>query len=100
QDRHCPGADPPGAGPTGGLIMKPSTQCSHLRSKAMFIPGLAQEGSEPDAQAAPRCSHCWCNRTLTETGPDEQPVGEEVCQPGRACFEQRSLGLLHRSEER
>ena len=68
--------------------MKLSTQCRHLRTKAMFIPALAQEGSEPGVPEASNCSHCWCNQTLTETGPDEQPVGNEVCKPTRACFEQ------------
>ena len=36
----------------------------------------------------PHPSHCWCNLSLTETGPDERPVGPEACNPSRPCFEE------------
>ena len=51
----------------------------------MYIPALAEEPRDPEQ--AGRSSHCWCNCTLTETGPDDRPVGVEVCSPERGCFE-------------
>jgi hypothetical protein len=61
--------------------------CKCLRTKKMFIPeheaeALA-ESTEPDAGA-----FYWCNRTLGEIGPDDQPVHVRACIPGRKCFEQ------------
>jgi len=53
----------------------------------MFIPALADE-IQFDAAEAAHSSHCWCNRTLTETGPDEQPVTFQVCTRDRSCFEE------------
>ena len=66
--------------------MKTSALCKHLRTKSMFIPALAQAQTETENAQADCSSHCWCNRTLTETGPDDQPVGTERCTPTRACF--------------
>ncbi len=52
----------------------------------MYIPGLSDAaGAEPDAPGA--SGHCWCNRTLTETGPDDQPVSPGLCHTGRSCFD-------------
>lgn len=68
--------------------MNLSAQCKNLRSKSMFIPALAQgDGSDPHPDRS-QSSHCWCNCTLCETGPDDQPVGPQVCRPGRPCFEE------------
>ena len=62
--------------------------CKHLRTKAMFIPALARElASKPD-DALNRSAHYWCNCTVTETGPDDRPVGPQRCQPSRQCFEE------------
>ena len=68
--------------------MNTGSLCRHLRTKSMFIPALTGENhvsAEPDEYA--RAPHCWCNCTLTETGPDDQPVGPETCKAGRGCFE-------------
>jgi hypothetical protein len=54
----------------------------------MFIPALADEAFSGDMEEAGHSGHCWCNRTLTETGPDDRPVGVEVCTPSRPCFEE------------
>lgn len=68
--------------------MSQQNLCKHLRTKAMFIPALAQESAaNPDAAGHSDTSPCWCNCTLTETGPDDRPVGHQVCQPTRPCFE-------------
>ncbi len=62
--------------------------CRNLRAKSMFVPALADDAPvQPDPQSL-RNSHCWCNCTLTETGPDDRPVGPDVCDPSRPCFEE------------
>ncbi len=67
--------------------MKSTVICRKLRSKSMFIPALDDVApAQPDPNAL-RSSHCWCNRTLTETGPDDRPVGPDVCNSSRPCFE-------------
>jgi len=68
--------------------MKPNGTCKKLRTKSMFIPALADEAlGQPDPKPV-RSSHCWCNCTLTETGPDDRPVGFDVCNSSRPCFEE------------
>lgn len=62
--------------------------CKHLRAKKMFIPAPAEKPLPEDEESAGRASHCWCNRTLTETGPDDQPVHSGICRPDRPCFEE------------
>jgi hypothetical protein len=63
------------------------TVCKCLRTKKMFIPeheaeALA-ESAEPDAGA-----FYWCNRTLSKTGPDDQPAHVCTCLRDRKCFEE------------
>jgi hypothetical protein len=54
----------------------------------MFVPALAQNATAEPDEEFDRSSHCWCNCTLTETGPDDRPVGFEICNPSRPCFEE------------
>jgi hypothetical protein len=68
--------------------MKPSDICRHLRTKKMFIPAQAEEVFATAENGFENCGHCWCNRTLTETGPDDKQVQLDVCRPGRSCFEE------------
>jgi hypothetical protein len=67
--------------------MKPANQCKNLRTKKMFIPALAAEAFSPDNEEIGHSGHCWCACTLTETGPDDRPVGMQVCDQSRPCFE-------------
>lgn len=68
--------------------MNKSPVCKHLRTKSMYIPALTRrEDTQPDYVAG-HSSHCWCNCTLTETGPDDRPVGAEHCTDTRHCFEE------------
>ena len=62
--------------------------CKHLRTKKMFIPALAHEVFAEPGNEAGHSSHCWCNCTLTETGPDDRAVGMQVCDKSRTCFEE------------
>ena len=66
--------------------MKPTHVCRHLRTKKMFIPELAREAFTETTEPG-HSSHCWCNCTLTETGPDDRPAGAERCTKTRSCFE-------------
>jgi hypothetical protein len=68
--------------------MNPRAICKHLRTKSMYIPALAQAAPSegPEQVSSQAYSHSWCNCTLTETGPDDRPVGPERCRAGRDCF--------------
>jgi hypothetical protein len=61
--------------------------CQHLRTKKQFIPLHAADALalpvEPEAEP-----FYWCNRTLTITGVDDQPVHLRLCVRGRCCFEE------------
>ena len=65
-----------------------ATFCRHLRTKAMFVGATPEEAfaDKPDEEV--RSSHCWCNRTQTVAGLDDQPVHKDACRPGRNCFEE------------
>ena len=67
--------------------MNPIHFCKNLRTKKMFIPALAGELFVEHGQEPADTCHCWCNCTLTETGPDDRPVGIQVCDASRSCFE-------------
>lgn len=68
--------------------MKPDHICRHVRTKKMYIPALAHEAFPKDKSDVEHAPHCWCNCTLTETGPDDRPVGMQTCTTGRSCFEE------------
>lgn len=60
--------------------------CKHLRNKKMYTPGPETDLHRPE-EAFSNASHCWCNRTMTEVGPDDRPVGNESCSRARSCHE-------------
>jgi hypothetical protein len=68
--------------------MSPKILCKNLRTKSMFIPALVQQTAPELEEQVGHSSHCWCNCTMTETGPDDHPVGHQVCHPTRSCFEE------------
>jgi hypothetical protein len=68
--------------------MNPTNVCRHLRTKKMFIPAQADEAFVVADGGTEPCGHCWCNVTLTPVGPDDHPVGSEVCVAPRICFEE------------
>ncbi len=53
----------------------------------MFIPALAKAAEDTEDPTG-HSHHCWCNCTLTETGPDDGPVSPDRCQSSRSCFEE------------
>jgi hypothetical protein len=54
----------------------------------MYIPALAHESFTANDEEVGRSPHCWCTCTLSEIGPDDQPVGVQVCTGKRSCFEE------------
>jgi hypothetical protein len=61
--------------------------CKYLRTKKMYVPAQEHEVFATTGEES-GCGHCWCNRTMTEVGPDDRPVGPELCSSsGRSCFE-------------
>jgi hypothetical protein len=54
----------------------------------MYIPEQENEVFAAAADEAPHSTHCWCNRTLTEVGVDDQLAGIQDCNPTRPCFEE------------
>jgi hypothetical protein len=68
--------------------MSTARLCKHLRTKKMFIPALAHEAFSNDSEEMGHSSHCWCNCTMAETGPDDGAVGVERCVNTRSCFEE------------
>ena len=55
----------------------------------MYIPAQADEVFSGPAKPPPNfAGHCWCNRTLTEIGLDDQLAGLKDCNPSRSCFEE------------
>jgi hypothetical protein len=53
----------------------------------MYIPALADQAFNENSEEGGHSNHCWCNCTLTETGPDDRPVGPQICNSPRSCFE-------------
>lgn len=68
--------------------MKPAHVCKHVRTKKMYVPALADTVFAQAGNQFTDTSPCWCNRTQTETGPDDKQVNLPACAPGRACFEE------------
>jgi hypothetical protein len=68
--------------------MEPSTLCKHLRTKKMYVPAQADEAFAENNGETRHSEHCWCNRTLTEVGPDDRQVGFQICSRSRSCFEE------------
>lgn len=67
--------------------MNAAPVCKHLRHKSMFIPALAKAASDENNSTG-HSHHCWCNQTLTETGPDDRPASQQLCRLARSCFEE------------
>ena len=61
--------------------------CKHLRTKSMYT-GSTPEEAFADKEGSVDSRHFWCNRTQTATGVDDKPVGKNICNASRSCFEQ------------
>jgi hypothetical protein len=69
--------------------MQCPTPCRHFRNKKMFISTQAASALsldfDPNASA-----YCWCNKTMTEIGTDDELVNLCACADAcRACYEPR-----------
>lgn len=53
----------------------------------MFIGKTPEQAfAEKKIEEATPC-HVWCNRTQSVVGVDDRPVGKNVCNATRSCFE-------------
>ena len=53
----------------------------------MFTGRTQEEAfAEKKIEEATPC-HVWCNRTQSVVGVDDRPVGKNVCNSTRSCFE-------------
>lgn len=62
--------------------------CKNLRTKKMYIPAQADEVLSASGEQLAQIGHCWCNRTMSEVGPDDRHVGAQNCGKDRSCFEE------------
>jgi hypothetical protein len=61
--------------------------CRHLRTKSMFIGKTPEEAFADKKPEEATPTHFWCNRTQTAVGVDDRPVGKNICNSTRSCFE-------------
>jgi hypothetical protein len=62
--------------------------CKNLRTKKMYIPAQQDEVFRASGEELEHIGHCWCNRTMSETGPDDRQVSALACGRQRSCFEE------------
>lgn len=54
----------------------------------MYVTAQADPAPAEDPEfASGSARHYWCNRTLTEAGPDDRPVHADLCSESRSCCE-------------
>ena len=68
-----------------------SPYCQDLCSKKILVTGALPL---VDSDVLDQSNHCWCNRTMTELGPDREPVHPEDCRQSRTCFRSPFESLL------
>ena len=80
-------ADPtPEAGDTAGLpvVDTQAKPCRHLRSNGMY---LYSDGTQDETRESYSSSACWCIKTMTNLGPDDDFVGWLDCRDShRSCY--------------
>jgi hypothetical protein len=62
--------------------------CKYLRTKKMYISAQEHEVFSASGEELNNIGHCWCNRTLTEIGPDDRLVSAPNCNRSRSCFQE------------
>lgn len=65
----------------------PIRRCLHLRSKMDYVSYDSQGNGDENGAAASGAPPCYCLRTHTVIGPDDDIVSPVECAPGRACYE-------------
>lgn len=82
-------ADPtPEAGESAGLpvVDTRAKPCRSLRSNGMYL--YSDESSLDSSHEQYSSSACWCLRTMTNFGPDDDMVGWLDCRDSaRSCYE-------------
>lgn len=63
-------------------MSKPTACCNQLRCKSLFY----RADERPGWLHASDTMTYWCARTLTNEGPDGQPVEHAPCSTSRPCL--------------
>jgi hypothetical protein len=67
--------------------MDPPTPCRYFRNKEMYVPDQ-EEAAFSDKFDPGAFSHCWCNKTMTEIGADDNLVSFSRCSSAeRTCYQ-------------
>jgi hypothetical protein len=67
--------------------MEAPTPCRFLRTKKMYV-SVQEEAAFSDKFDPNSFSHCWCNRTMTEVGADDNLVSFRGCTSQlRPCYQ-------------
>jgi len=53
----------------------------------MYISAQQDEVFNATGEELDNIGHCWCNRTLSEVGPDDRQVSARHCGKNRSCHE-------------
>jgi hypothetical protein len=64
----------------------PTSTCSALMMKHILVHGL-DDRIWDDGRTYPGDGYCWCQKSCTQVGPDDEIVGVDTCQPGRPCWD-------------
>jgi hypothetical protein len=62
--------------------------CRHLRTKSMYTGKSPEEAFAEKAPEHATPCHVWCKRTQSVVGVDDRPVGKNLCNSTRSCFEE------------
>lgn len=65
----------------------PARRCLHLRNKMDYVSLDSQANGDENGASSSGAPPCYCLRTLTVIGPDDDIVSPTECAPGRTCYE-------------
>lgn len=67
------------------LNILPGPQCTHFRSKGMYVTG--QLDPADGLVEGIGDGYCWCSQTQQLRGPDDEFVDRQRCNSGRTCYQ-------------
>ena len=77
-------ANPEAPKPRTHRDLMPRDICTSLMMKHILTHGLDEVVH--DDRDWPGDGYCWCRRTCTPVGPDDELAGPGSCRPARACW--------------
>lgn len=80
-----------GSQPEKGDLL-PEGTCRLLRSKSLAMNTDYRRPISPSGWwMMSSTAICWCIRTMSSMGPDENDVHPDLCREPRACFDGRKI---------